>query len=507
MKIITNIFRIFVGALFIFSGLIKSNDPTGFSYKLDEYFSVFSEDLEPDQDSVTITIDALETTRSFAYQIVPQRPQINITANPTTWNEIPSGVRNAPKIFLGTANLAIDGRAILEETMNAEDSGSLLLKAKVRATCNQEVIGEKDFTYASFESNEDAISFDAANFVKEPNMIVDLLQAMRSYVIPLAILICVLEILLGIALLIGFAPKLTVWSLLIMILLFTFLTWYSASYEKVTDCGCFGDAIPLTPWESFYKDLILLGSILILLLGLKHIKEVFTTPFSVKLLTVFTILSLGFAVYCWYFLPVKNFLKFKEGNDIEFLSVVPEGAPTDEYGNIFVYEKDGVEERFTIEEMAGRKLKEEGYVFVDRIDTLLSKGYEPEIHDFKIMDDQRETDYVEDFFANKNHKLLVVINDVTKAREAAMPSIRSYLKPWKKAGFEVYFLTASDNEKVEEFRHKHQLSEPFYYGDKTNLKSIIRSNPGLVLFDANVVEKTWPSTRLPDYEDLVELTQ
>jgi hypothetical protein len=290
-----------------------------------------------------------------------------------------------------------------------------------------------------------------------------------------------------------------------MIILFTFLTYYSATYDKVTDCGCFGDAIKLTPWQSFYKDLILLVSSLIILMGLRHIKSIFNTPFTVKVLTVFTLLSIGFAMYCWYYLPVMNFLKFKKGNDIEFLATVPEGAPTDEYAFTFIYEKDGKQERFSEAEMAEKNPKANGYKFVDRIDTLIKKGYEPEIHDFAIMDETRNNDYIDDFFADKNAKLFIVIKEVETARPKAIKQLAKYLKPWKKKGHSVYILTASNVESVEAFRHEYQLTEPFYYGDKTNLKSIIRSNPGLLLFKGNVVEGTWPSTRLPSIETLLQM--
>src|SRR5690554_7501468 len=96
------------------------------------------------------------------------------------------------------------------------------------------------------------------------------------YALPLALLLVIVEVLVGVALLIGYFKRLTLWLLLLMIVFFTFLTFYSAYFNKVTDCGCFGDAIPLTPWESFYKDVVLLVLIIILFVGSKYIRPLFT---------------------------------------------------------------------------------------------------------------------------------------------------------------------------------------------------------------------------------------
>ncbi len=272
----------------------------------------------------------------------------------------------------------------------------------------------------------------------------------------------------------------------------------------MTDCGCFGDAIKLTPWQSFNKDVILSVSILVILLGIRHIKPIFSKPFAVKLLTVFTLISAGFSAYCWHYLPVKDFLKFKEGNNIKDLAVVPADAPSDKYENIFIYSKEGVDEEFSLEQMSGRNLADEGYTFVDRRDKLISKGYEPEIHDFMLMDDTRSNDYVEDFFADTSHKLLLVFNEIDKADVATMSELKELIAACKKENIAIYPLTASASDKVEAFRHEHQLDIPFYFGDKTNLKSIIRSNPGVVLFEGNVVKETWPSTRLPSVKQFLK---
>ena len=507
MKYIANILRVFVGLLFIFSGLIKSNDPTGFSYKLDEYFSVFAADFEVEQDSLEISITTLDGTKVTNHIINPNNPIISILSGTSPWKTVPLGQGVEGNIYFADASITLGNQDLFSTSLNAEDSNSVLLNVTVSTKIKGNELKTDTLRFLSFSDNSKVITVDASEYVKESLWLVDFFQGLRPYALSLAILLCILEIILGLALLIGWAPRLTIWSLVIMIVLFTFLTWYSAHYNKVTDCGCFGDAIKLTPWESFYKDVILSVSILFILLGIKYIKPIFSNPFSVKLLTVFTILSVGFSIYCWHYLPVKNFLKFKEGNNIKELVVVPEGAPTDVYENIFVYAKNGVEEEMTLEQMSGRDLQKEGYVFVDRKDKLISKGYEPEIHDFKIMDDTRSNDYVDDFFADSSHKILIVINEVENADLESIDRLKELIAVCKKNEVDIYPLTASSNENIEAFRHEHQLDIPFYLGDKTNLKSIIRSNPGLVLFDGNVVQHNWPSTRLPSVKKFTKLVE
>jgi uncharacterized membrane protein YphA (DoxX/SURF4 family) len=498
MKYLANIFRVFVGLLFIFSGLIKSNDPTGFSYKLDEYFSVFSAELEAEQDSIYATVTAPDGSFTKTLAINPNATSYDILAATSPWKAVSIGTETKDSVYFADASIYLNNVELLNVPVNAEDSNVVLLTAKIAYGAAGKELGNKTITFKSFQSNLKNITIDAGEYVQPNSWLVDFFQGLRPYALALAIFLCVLEIVLGIALLIGWSPKLIVTLLIVLILFFTFLTWYSAYYNKVTDCGCFGDAIKLTPWESFYKDIILCISIFFITLGVKYIKPIFSKPFAVKLLTVFTLFSTGFAMYCWHYLPVKNFLKFKKGNDIEALAVVPEDAPTDVYENVFIYAKDGTEEEFTLEQMSGRDLKADGYEFVDRKDKLISKGYEPEIHDFKIMDESRNNDYAEDFFANDStHKILIVMNELEQVNLEAMEDLKTVIKACKKQGIEIYPLTASDAETTEAFRHEHQLDIPFYYGDKTNLKSIIRSNPGLVLFNGNVVKENWPSTRLP----------
>ena len=122
------------------------------------------------------------------------------------------------------------------------------------------------------------------------------------------------------------------------------------------------------------------------------------------------------------------------------------------------------------------------------------------------MDVDRINDYVEDFYADSGYKVLLVFSDIEKTNMKAMDEIKSIIRFCNKNKITLYPLTASKSEDVNSFIKKYELNTPFYYGDKTNLKSIIRSNPGLVLLQKNTVIENWPSARLPSEKELTSIT-
>ncbi|HPH83446.1 MAG TPA: DoxX family membrane protein, partial [Flavobacteriales bacterium] len=131
-----------------------------------------------------------------------------------------------------------------------------------------------------------------------------------------AMVICIVEVVLGVMLLIGYRKKLTLFLLMAMIVFFTFLTFYSAYFNKVTDCGCFGDALHLTPWQSFGKDVALLILISVLVAGSKHIQQLFSNKVTLGILSIALILNIAFPVYTYNYMPVKDFRPYAIGNDI-----------------------------------------------------------------------------------------------------------------------------------------------------------------------------------------------
>src|SRR5690606_25379885 len=162
------------------------------------------------------------------------------------------------------------------------------------------------------------------------------LHFLNDFSVAIAIIICSLEIILGALLLLGFWSRQVTWGLLLLTIFFTFLTFYSAFFEVVTSCGCFGDAIPLTPWQSFLKDCVLLLLIGVLFYSKDKIKPLIEEDYTRSILTAaIIVISIGFGVYTYNYMPVIDFLPYKEGNHLPSLMTVPEGESLDEYQTIY----------------------------------------------------------------------------------------------------------------------------------------------------------------------------
>lgn len=319
-----------------------------------------------------------------------------------------------------------------------------------------------------------------------------------DYAVPIAMLICIFEIMVGVVLLIGAYSKLNAWLLLLMIVFFTWLTGYSAVTGKVTDCGCFGDAIKLKPVESFIKDLVLLVFIVIIFIGHKHIKPLVNPTIQTIGISVALLVTTAFTLYTYMFLPKIDFLPYKVGNDIKALMTYPEGAARDSFEMVFIYEKDGKQVELGMSDLG--KI-DDTYKFVDRKDKLIKEGYKLPIHDFKLYD-ANNIEYTDTFLNDNNYKLVIVQKDVKASRQGTEAQLAKVSSDFQQAGFNVWGLTASAPEFVEAYRHEYQLAYNYYTMDATPLKSMVRSNPGVMLMKGNVVVKKWSSYAIPSMETL-----
>jgi uncharacterized membrane protein YphA (DoxX/SURF4 family) len=320
-----------------------------------------------------------------------------------------------------------------------------------------------------------------------------------DFAVPIAMIICIFEIIVGVALLMGAYTTLNAWLLLLMILFFTWLTGYSAITNKVTDCGCFGDAIKLKPVQSFIKDLVLLAFILIIFIGRSHIKPLFNKTIQSIGLSVALLVTTAFTLYTYMFLPKIDFLPYKVGNDIKALMTYPEGAARDEYEMVFIYEKDGQKVELGMNDLG--KI-DSTYKFIDRKDKLVKEGFKLPIHDFKLYNTSG-LEYTDSLLADTTgYKLIIVQKDVHESRNGTEAQIAKLGSDFQLAGNRVWALTGTNPELLEPYRHEHQLTFEYYTMDATPLKSIVRSNPGVVLMKGNVVVKKWSSYAIPTMETL-----
>lgn len=333
------------------------------------------------------------------------------------------------------------------------------------------------------------------------------LQFLNEWAVTLAVVICSLEVLLGGLLLLGFWRKWVARGLLALILFFTFLTFYSAFFEVVTSCGCFGDAIPLTPWQSFIKDLILLGLILIIFKYWPLIRPVTEDAYTKSILTVaLIVVSIGVGVYTVNFLPFIDFLPYKKGNHIPSLMVMPEGEEGDVYELTYTmkHKESGEEKQVSDKEyMEEEWWKDESWEIVgDPSSRLVKKGYQIPISDLLITDVDGN-DVTSQLIENPYFNLVVVAWDLNHTDKKALAKINETISEAALAyHMRVVLLTAAPSRVAEELSDELQLLTEIFYADAVPLKSMVRSNPGVLLLQNGVILDKWHYNTFPKFEDL-----
>lgn len=360
-QILLMLVRLIVGGLFIFSGLIKVNDPVGTSIKLEEYFDVFSYDIAP----------------FFAY--------------------------------------------------------------------------------------------------------------LKDISLPLAVFLVVLEVVLGVMLILGVKLRLTVVLLSLMILFFTFLTFYSAYFNKVTDCGCFGDAIKLTPWESFYKDVFLLVLIAILFVFRKDLIDT-RSVWLQGAVALSLVLSLVLSIIAIRNLPFIDFRAYKAG--VHIPSAMQPSQPL-EYS--YIMRKDGEETVFD------QYPTDDAYEFVDM--QLKNPEALPKISDFSIWNENG--DFTEEILTGK--KLVVLISNISKMSENGFSKMTPLIQSLEGTDITPLVVAASSEDEIEALLTAHGWDAVHYMGDATVVKTIIRSNPGIMLLKDGTVVRKYHYNNTPAVSEVEEL--
>ena len=333
------------------------------------------------------------------------------------------------------------------------------------------------------------------------------LTFLNDFAVALAIFLCTLEIVLGAALLLGIRARQVTAGLLAIIIFFTFLTFYSAAFDVVRSCGCFGDAIPLTPWQSFGKDIILLVFNIILYINRGSISSIFKSAKAEnRAMWVNSILALGFNLYTYNYLPVKDFLPYHEGANLPEYMKIPAGAPLDVYeiNYILKNKQSGETKTMTDKEYLKTEIwKDANWEITGSPESkLIKKGFEPKIKDLKIADSQG-TDYTSEIIENPYYNLLIVAYDLAKANKKAMGDLHALaINSGENYNIRTVLLTSSSPENAENFEKQNKLVMELFYADGVPLKSMVRANPGLLLLKDGVVIKKWHFRNLPSYQNL-----
>jgi uncharacterized membrane protein YphA (DoxX/SURF4 family) len=324
-----------------------------------------------------------------------------------------------------------------------------------------------------------------------------------------AIVICAAEIVLGILLLLGIYRKNVVNGLLALVVFFTFLTFVSAFFKVVTSCGCFGDAIPLTPWQSFTKDVILLVFILLLQRNVIFIQPITTQPKTSKLWFLgASVVGLGFGIFTYNFLPILDFLPYKVGANLPKSMRIPEGAAQDEY--LILYDlknkKTGETKQMSDKDYLSTGIWEndDWEVLSSPSRKLIKKGFQVKIPDL-VISDANGTDYTKELVENPFYNLIVVAYDLPQTQWSAINQINALaINAAEQFNIRTVLLTSTSPKDVEVLLTKHKIAPEIFFADAVPLKSMVRANPGIFLLKNGTVIAKWHYHTLPSFDKLAE---
>ncbi len=321
------------------------------------------------------------------------------------------------------------------------------------------------------------------------------LSFLNSIALPLAIILSSAEFLIGICLLLNVRLKESSWALFIFMVFFTILTFILAIYNPVSDCGCFGDAIILTNWQTFYKNIILMIFVLIVFIE-KNKYQILYKPFiEWVIITFFAFIIILFSVYCINHLPVLDFRPYNIGAHIPDKMELPEDAPSDEYEIKLFYQKDGKIQEFNLE-----NLPDSTWEFVNREKKLIKKGYVPPIHDFTIDDLETGEDIADIILEDEDYTFILIAYNLNKYNLKSQNKINELAAFCEANGYNFICLTSSLKNLIEEFKEKNNILFSFYNTDEITLKTVIRANPGLLLLKNGTIIDKWHNRNIPKIE-------
>ena len=511
MKVVFHIAKFLTAGLLILSGIVKLNDPSGFSIKLNEYFDVFSQDVSARQDSIRVVVSMgkvhcvdsktvlynFDTKKEFGWEIV---------ATPATATHVGSiGIKTTwggSSLAEGSIDIVAGDTLDKGITIRLLGPDSLVL-ASADKTLSFDSIG-------AAITVQSAVNVDVANYAKSNGWAYHFFKGCKKYTLYLSVFVCALEVFLGLALFIGWNIRLTLFITSALIIFFTFLTFYSAFFNKVTDCGCFGDFVKLKPWHSFYKDLVLLSLLSVLIIGIQYNSQWFSRRFGNKLMAVLGILTLLFGVYCYLYLPVWDFLPYKKGNDIkQIMTTLPKGER----------ESDSIEVSFVLykgkDSIACTSKEYESAIdngFQYDVNKSLRRkivveGYKWPIHDFSINDPIRGIELKDSFLNNTAFKWVYIATFLSETDERISQKMASLFTWGKSKGIVMYALTAESPEASKAVVSKLKLPFVFYPADQKMLMTMARYNPTLYLFKGPVVIEKWSGIQLPSVREVEKLIQ
>lgn len=300
-----------------------------------------------------------------------------------------------------------------------------------------------------------------------------------------ALCLIAFEFVLGVMLLLYAAERWTRWGAVVMMLFMTPLTLYIAIANPVSDCGCFGDALVLSNWQTFWKNIVLCVLTGMLFLPKKG-QEKLSVHYPLLVLCISVVVVAAFMAYSLSHLPLIDFRPYKIGNNIPELMEVPDDAPQDVYETTLIYERNGQEQEFTLQNYPKG---DSTWTFVKQNTVLVSKGYEPPIHDFEITTEDYEDITYDVLEANK--ATLIIMYRITEADYDKAKAIQALYEAVEERGEMCYILTGAPTSDIDDYVLATGISCPICTTDPVTLKTIVRANPGVIEIEHGTVVKKY----------------
>ena len=312
----------------------------------------------------------------------------------------------------------------------------------------------------------------------------------------ISIALSALEFSLGIFILLAIRRRLVSKLTLVFMLCMTSVTLWLAIANPISDCGCFGDAVKLTNTQTLLKNIVL--SVLAAILSIWPLRMWRFISRSNQWIAInYTILFIiASSLYSLYKLPLFDFRPYHIGADIMKGMTIPEGAETPKFETTFLMKKNGVMKEFALE-----NYPDSTWQFVDSKTVQVSQGYVPPIHDFSIQTREGE-DLTEQILTRPGYTFLLIAPHLEKASDSNFGDIDRLYEYAQTYGYPLYCLTASTEKSIKEWQDLTGAEYPFCMTDETTLKTIIRSNPGLLLLKEGVVIRKWSHNDLPAESEL-----
>ncbi len=312
----------------------------------------------------------------------------------------------------------------------------------------------------------------------------------------MSISLSAVEFCLGIFLLFAIRRRLASKLLVAFMVVMTLVSVWLAGWNPIKDCGCFGDAIHLTNAQTLAKNIVLLA--LSLLIAYKPLKMMrFISKTNQWIVTNYAILFIvGTSAISLRYLPLFDFRPYHIGANIPKEMEIPKGAKQPKFDTTFILEKDGVRKEFTIDQYP-----DSTWTFIDSKTVMTEEGFVPRISDLSITNEKTGNDVTDSIVRHKGYIFVLVAPHLEYADDANFGDIDRISEYCKDNNIPFVGLTASSDKGIAHWRDLTGAEYPFYTCDETVLRTMIRSNPGLILLKDGTILNKWSHNALPAAEE------